>query len=299
VSRSLFYDGSKFDGLIPGINAGDDLAIATDKQAYLLGSGPATFANISSYVRGLNGIMIDAFGLDSSISLDDFQFRTGNDGDPDNWQPAPLPIAITVRAGAGKNGSDRIELVWGNDAVKNAWLLITLEGNDAWGGFNRGTGLAASDVFYFGSRIGDTGSGTEEAAITSAADELAVRANQGFNQGVTSIYDFDRNGVVSAGDQLIARMNAGLLMKIDFPGPGTPLVANAVASALAIADRDEPASAFPLREEFVSRAEVASSRMADRSLQSQMRPMIERTFEVGQDFAESVVDDDLLESLLG
>ncbi len=299
VGRSLFYDGSKFDGLIPGIDPSNDLAIATDKQAYRAGSGPATFANISSYVRGINGLMIDAFGLDSSISLDDFQFRTGNDSDPDNWQPAPLPIAITVRAGAGKNGSDRIELVWGDDAVKNAWLLITLEGNDAWGGFNRGTGLAASDVFYFGSRIGDTGSGTEEAAITSAADELAVRANPGINQGVTSIYDFDRNGVVSAGDQLIARMNAGLLTKIDFPGSGTPLVANAVASALAIADRDEPANAFPVREQSVSRAEVASFRTAVRSLQSQMRPAIDLTLEVDQDFAESVIGDELLDSLLG
>lgn len=298
VGRALFYDGSKFDGLTAGINANDDVAIATDKLAYLPGSGPATFANISSYVRGLNGVMIDVVGLGSSISLADFQFRTGNDNDPDSWQSAPLPIAITVRAAAGANGSDRIELVWDNSAVKNAWLQITLEGNDAWGGFNLGTGLAASEVFYFGSRVGDTGSGSAEAAITSAADELAARANPGINQGVTSLFDFDRNGVVNAGDQLTARMNFGFLTKIDIPGAGMPLVANAVASALAIADRVDLAPTFVMREELPRKAQAASLPMAIASLSGHDQLVIELGFAVDQQLVELVVDDTLLDTLL-
>ncbi|REK12709.1 MAG: hypothetical protein DWQ37_10785, partial [Planctomycetota bacterium] len=39
LGRQIFYNGSKFDGFSTAINASDDLAIATDKSAYLPGSG--------------------------------------------------------------------------------------------------------------------------------------------------------------------------------------------------------------------------------------------------------------------
>lgn len=300
VQRILFYDGSKFDALSAGISAADDLAIATDKQAYLPGSGLATFANVSSYVRGVNGIMIDVLGLSASISLDDFQFRTGDGNDPDSWLPAPLPIAITVRAGAGAGGSDRIELVWGESAVKNAWLQVTLEGNDAWGGFNLGTGLPASDVFYFGSRIGDTGSGTDVAAVTSAADELAARFNLGVNQEITSLYDFDRNGVVSAGDQLIARFNAGVLTMIDLPGPqGMPLAASAVASALAITDRNNSAVSVVVGMEIVKQPQPTSLPLVLASLPLVPQSDTDLVLAVEQELSELAVDDELLDALLG
>ena len=240
VGRALFYDGSKYDGGTAGINVDDDSAIATDKSAYLAGTGTATFANISSYSRGLNGIMIDIANLGTSLSLDDFQFRVGQDNHPAGWLPAPLPVAVTVRPGAGVSGSDRVELVWGDDAVKNAWLEVTLEGNDARGQFNLATGLAVSDTFYFGSRVGDTGSGTAVAAVTSAADELAARYNSATNVPITNVYDFDRSRTVSAADQLIARFNGGVLLKINLDAPqGSEALAYAVASALAISEDRE------------------------------------------------------------
>jgi hypothetical protein len=55
--RWVFYNNSFFDGVTPGADVLDDSAIAPDKSALLPG-GVATFANYTSYRRGLNGIMI-------------------------------------------------------------------------------------------------------------------------------------------------------------------------------------------------------------------------------------------------
>jgi hypothetical protein len=300
LGRMLFYDGSKFDGRTAGINAQDDLAIATDKRPYLPGGGPATFSNVSSYSGGLNGVMIDVLGLGNSFTLDDFQFRMGNSNDPDSWLPAPLPIAITVRAGAGMSGADRIELVWGANAVKNSWLQITLEGNDTWGGFNRSTGLAMSDVFYFGSRLGDTGSGMAQVFITNIIDELGARAYPAINQDVASLYDFNRDGVVNINDQLVARFNPGLLTKIDLPGPfGSPMVANAMASALGIGVRDKAEQNVRYRLPLLENPghQLARTRSLDLAETSRFdRPLpVDRE----QELTPDEVSDELLEALLG
>ena len=103
---------------------------------------------------------------------------------------------------------------------------------------NQDTGLAEADTFYFGNRIGDTGLNTPPSVfLTSAGDELAARANPAIQQGVTNIYDFNRDSVVSGGDQLTARNNAGFLTRLNLAAP-LALVAqeddgeDAVASAL-------------------------------------------------------------------
>ena len=99
VSRLLFYNDSRYDGNTPGIAAADDLAVAIDKTAYI-GGAAATFANISSYSNGINGIVIDISGSHPSITADDFSFRIGNDNSPQTWLAAPPPAAVSVRAGA-------------------------------------------------------------------------------------------------------------------------------------------------------------------------------------------------------
>ena len=85
VGRYVFYNNSRYDGHTgyisgdPAINIFDDNAIATDKTALLPGH-LATFANYTSYSRGINGIMVDIAGLANpgSISAADFQFQVGN-----------------------------------------------------------------------------------------------------------------------------------------------------------------------------------------------------------------------------
>jgi hypothetical protein len=203
VSRLLFYNQSKYDGNDPSINASDDNAIASDKSAYLAGSGPATFSNISSYTRGINGIMVDITGSHPAITANDFTFQMGNNNSPANWASAPGPSNVTVRAGAGTGGSDRVELVWAT-GVTEQWLEVTVAAN-------ADTGLLTPDVFFFGSAIADDGIGDGTvAAITDPGDVLGARSHPAgslSNIPVTNLYDYNRDGLVDPGDVLAARNN--------------------------------------------------------------------------------------------
>ena len=79
IGRHIFYNQSYFDGNNPAANTADDNAIATDKQALLPGE-TATFANYTSYSRGINGIMVDIDGLADPLGLSaaSFELRVGN-----------------------------------------------------------------------------------------------------------------------------------------------------------------------------------------------------------------------------
>ena len=114
-------------------------------------------------------------------------------------------------------------------------------------------------MFYFGSRIGDTGSGTPAAAVTSAADELAARFAPGANQSITSLVDFNRDGVVNAGDALIARNNGGFLLKLNLPA-GMPAAAPLV---LAEPLRASAATKSPSRGELLAYAMQSWSEWLD------------------------------------
>src|SRR5262249_1409260 len=167
-------------------------------------SGVATFASVSSYSKGINGIMVDIAGVHGPISASDFTFKIGNDNTPSGWALAPAPSAISTRVGAGTSGSDRVEIIWDNGAIANTWLEVIVPAGP-------NTGLAAPDIFFFGSRIGDIGSGGPATFVTNASDEIAARNNQGAGAGITNLFDFDRSGEVSAVDQIIARGNVGFL----------------------------------------------------------------------------------------
>ena len=117
VGRRLFYNqsgtaaGPRYDGNNVAINSLDDNAIATDKVAYTWEDpNPATFANVSSYTKGINGIMIDISGTHGSISADDFIFRVGNNNAPGTWAAAISPTGATDRSRCvpGPAWADRI-----------------------------------------------------------------------------------------------------------------------------------------------------------------------------------------------
>jgi ELWxxDGT repeat protein len=151
VGRHVFYNNSVYDGRDPAANAGDDAAVAPDKRALRAG-GATSFANVSSYTRGINGLMIDVAGLPAGgeLSADDFAFRAGRSADTAAWADAPAPTSIAVRRGAGAGGGDRVTLTWPDGAIRNAWLQVTLKAT-------ANTGLPGDDVFYFGSLVGDAG----------------------------------------------------------------------------------------------------------------------------------------------
>ena len=197
TQRALFYNNSAFDGNNIAANAADDAAIATDKTALLPG-GTGSFANYSSYSRGINGIMIDVAGLSGTPTAADFVFRVGNNNNPNGWVTAAAPT-ITVRKGAGVGGSDRVVLTWADGTIVNQWLQITVKASLR-------TGLLTDDVFYFGNAIGETGNSTGNTFV-NATDEIMARNQANGSVGVTSAYDFDRNGIVDSADEMIARAN--------------------------------------------------------------------------------------------
>lgn len=232
VDRHLFYNQSSFDGGNAAINAADDGAIATDKNAYLPGDGLTTFASVSSYSRGINGVMIDLAGMHGVINASDFTFRVGSNNALETWTAAPSPVGIQVRAGAGLGGTDRIEIVWPNGAILNTWLEVTLAANSS-------TGLSTPDVFYFGSRLGDTGIDSPvDKFLTSVEDVVAVTDQVSSNRPIGNLYDFNRDGRVSSTDMALAHRGAGFLLKLELPGDvatSVPLAARPDSSRAAVA----------------------------------------------------------------
>ncbi len=200
--RYVFYNNSAFDGNDSAANAADDAGIAIDKSALLPG-GTATFVNYTSYGRGINGIMIDIKGLIAAPSAADFEFKVGNDNSPGGWSAGGAPSSITVRAGAGVDGADRITLIWADNAIEKQWLEVTVKAT-------ANTGLASPDVFYFGNAIGETGNLPIDAEVTPA-DEVVVRNNPhtlGVNPAtITEVCDFNRDRKVGPTDQIICRNN--------------------------------------------------------------------------------------------
>jgi hypothetical protein len=201
LARHLFYNNSKFDGNNAAANAADDGAIASDKTA-LLPAGTAGFANYTSYIKGLNGVMIDVAGMPGTPTLADFNLRVGNHNETSAWEPAPAPQSLTVRPGDGVGGSDRITLTWPDGAIRRQWLEVTMLSTPA-------TGLGSADVFYFGNAPGETGNSTFDAMVTSADEALTrLNARNALNPApITWRYDINRDGVVGASDQALVRLN--------------------------------------------------------------------------------------------
>lgn len=220
AGRNVYYNNSYFDGANAAMNAADDAAIATDKVALRPGQ-TATFANYTSYSKGLNGVMVDVAGLNQeqvwALTAADFTFRVGNTSTPTTWTAAPAGATISVRRGAGANGSDRVSITWPDGAIAGRWLEVTLAANAR-------TGLAAPDVFYFGNAIGESGDSTADAFVT-AVDQGRARDNPrtGRNPAaIDNLFDFNRDRFVDAADQAIARDHVttgrnGLLL-ITIPG---------------------------------------------------------------------------------
>lgn len=242
TGRFVFYNQSAWDGNNAAANAGDDAAIASDKVALLPG-GTATFANYTSYSRGLNGILVDLpNGAVPTVS--DFTFKKGNNNTPSGWAAGPVPSSVTVRAGAGVGGADRVTLIWPNTtSVKKEWLEVTVLPTVT-------TGLAEADTFYFGNAIGETGVGnsTSRFPVTSADVLTAINGPITSGAPITAVTDHNRDGRVNSVDPLISINNAAVgslaLIKLTL-GSGDAALAAAVSADVADAPADGAAPSSP------------------------------------------------------
>ena len=99
--------------------------------------------------------------------------------------------------------------MWDDNVIQDRWLEVTVKANC-------NTGLSSEKKLYLGSNIGDVlyNNPTTGSYVTSGADEIAVRDNQGFNQPITNPHDMNKDGVVSAADKIIVRNNFGFMKNI-------------------------------------------------------------------------------------
>lgn len=211
--RGLFYNNAT------GSSASTSIS---DKVALLPGQA-SSFVNYSSFVLGLNGLVVDVSGLSATTSASELLSSLGFA----IWDgistvgfvalPGTAIPTVTIAGGAGAGGSARITITFPNNTIQNTWLRVTVLANAA-------TGLAANDVFYFGNVIGDVDTGNTATRLrVNALDTSAVRNNQstGVNSvGVTNIYDINRDGRVNALDTSIVRNNqqpSGIVAPITAP----------------------------------------------------------------------------------
>jgi hypothetical protein len=198
VDRRVFYNNSAFDG---EDHARDLAAVAPDKQALLPGE-TASFKNVTSYDKGINGIVLTLFSSTlgrPALTADDFEFKVGSGAAGAEWAAGPAPDAVAMVPVPGPNSV--YTLTWPNGAVRNTWLRVTVKANAT-------TGLAAPDVFYFGNLVAETGDASTPTRV-SAADMGGTKGHFNTEASIGSRYDFNRDGTINASDLVAVRSNYG------------------------------------------------------------------------------------------
>jgi hypothetical protein len=216
VGRHIFYNNSALDA------GGDDDAAIDPAKTPLLPQGTASSDNYTSYSRGINGIMVDIDGLPGTPTVGDFGVRVNQTAVPDTWSAGPAPESVTVRAGEGVGGSDRVTLVWADGAILNQWVEVTvLPGAN--------TGLGTADVFYAGNVAGDT---NDDGRI-DAGDLTALVSEFGMRGGAELTADVNIDGRVNLTDVTIMRSNFGTSLGMPAMPPAAPPAAAPPAAAAA------------------------------------------------------------------
>jgi hypothetical protein len=197
VGRQLFYNNSALDGNNAGAGRFRRRRRRGDPQPGTR-RRHATFANYSTYSRGLNGLMIDVKNLPAGYVpvASDFAFAAGNTANPATWQPVTRqPSSVTVRRGVDPDGDgdaiDRITIIWPDNAIQNQWLKVT-----APAGGN--LGLSDTDVFFFGHLGGDTGFPAGVASVNAIDFQRVRRAIGQSAVDANAVADFNHNGRIDA-----------------------------------------------------------------------------------------------------
>jgi ELWxxDGT repeat protein len=200
TSRQVFYNNSAFDGRDPAATAADLGAIAPDKTAMVPGAA-ASFANVTSYLKGINGVLVGFAGMPpATLTADDFDLRVSTDPAGNAWTAAPAPAAVVLLPDPTGANIARYALTWPDGAIRNTWLKVTVKANER-------TGLAMSDEFYFGNLVGETGDGAGAPLFmrVTALDLAATRQKLFSAAPVSAATDFNRDGKVNALDLAILR----------------------------------------------------------------------------------------------
>jgi len=215
ISNSrLFYNNSTFE-----LNGTVAAALDTLKTPLRANNVEQTtsFANISNYSRGINGLVLDIAGLNSTaLTLADFTFRVSPPGanglqTPSNWGNAPSPSVISVVPGNATTAA-RVVLEWPDNQIQNTWLQIIVKANT-------NTGLTQRAVFYLGHAMGDVdGLAPYRVTTIDVGTVRAVVSNSVVS--ISDVRDFDKDTRVTTVDVGMIRSrvsNDALLNNITIP----------------------------------------------------------------------------------
>ena len=229
VGRWVFYNGSRFDGNGAAVDERDLAAIATDKAALLPGAA-ASFANVTNYTKGINGVVVDLAGVSPATNLtaSDFEFRAGTTGDPSSWPLVSVSPAVTRVAGLAGSRGARFAVTFPDGSIANRWLRVVVRAT-------ANTGLSAPDVSYFGNLVGETGDNSAGGRLTvTPSDFLATRQALFSDAAIDNRYDFNRDGRVSPADVAVVRAAQRRTVVLLNPPPPTTAMALAEVQGLGI-----------------------------------------------------------------
>ena len=297
LDRYVFYNNSFYDTPSPGNpGATNDDAIAPDKSPLLPGQA-ASFANYTSYSKGINGVIVDLSGsLVPALNTNDFAFRIGRGVDLADWSPAPLPNALdTTDLG---NGVSRVTITWPDNAIADAWLEVRVFANE-------NTGLITDDVFYFGNVRGESGDRSSLNTFVNAWDFAAARGHQqASGAAIDNPYDYDRDDAVNATDAMIARDNTTnfvtALSLLSIPSLASAEWIRTTGYAASLIPRsDVAATTFDASSPLVLLTDSATSRIDFAWEDARRKPIDRPTIKSERDYQlAAFVDESLLDILI-
>ena len=316
LGNRLFYNNSKYDGNNAAINsASDAAAIAPDKVGYVAAARRPRLPTCRVHQghhrrdgrpRKRHRLARAASRRPTSRSSRRRPSRPSYNN-VGSWNDGTDAAAFSVILGAGTGGSDRLEITWNTNAIKNEWLEVNVAADAH-------TGLSSPDIFFFGNAEGDSGEGDSATQITVNSTDLTVQRNNiAANTVIYNAADYNRDGLVNASDGTVATGNAGFILHfIKNPtgpfapsGEGTSGDAG-ISSGLTAMSSAANASTMPA----VSNTLLAGSLAATGGLQ---RDDVARYFQAlavaeasatkrllvaADEVAETALDDELVDALL-
>lgn len=217
-NKQVFYNGSSYES-VSGVNAALDNAKSLLRSSNTAQS--TSFANVSGYARGINGIVLDIAGLpNTNLTASDFVFRAAPAGvsgavNPSTWPAAATPSLIDVQPGTSTTAA-RVRIEWADNLVQNTWLQIIVKAN-------ANTGLTNREVYYIGHALGEVDGGTPYRVTTS--DVGLVRAGVGNAiVPVGDVRDIDKDRRITTTDVGFIRArvsNSVLINAITIPAAGS------------------------------------------------------------------------------
>lgn len=170
-------------------------------------------ANLINSSRGVNGMVLDLDGLNNlnNATLEYKMSPQGAFNEGDNpvtgWVDAPAPSSVSLLPGQGLGGSNRIALVWADNAIANRYVCVSLT-------------VGGTRIFevYVGHLLGETTGPSNNSFTVAFADITPIRSAVGSAVDSSSPTDIDKNGTVSFADISAMRGNVGAqLTQITIP----------------------------------------------------------------------------------